>query len=69
MLFNVFGRMLQIERFQNEWRAYHPSNDGKRRPSSLVIPEFIKEEELIQYLTDIFHENASALHPEVLKVR
>ena len=69
MLFNVYGRMLQIERLQTDWRVYHPSNDGKRRPSSLVIPEFIKEEELIQYLTDIFHENASPQHPEVLRVR
>lgn len=69
MLFNVFGRLLQIEKFQNEWRAYHLSNDGKRRPSSLVIPNFVQEDELIQYLTDIFHENASPKHPEVLKVR
>lgn len=69
MLFNVFGRLLQIEKRDNAWCVYHPSNDGKRRPSSLVIPEFIQPDELVQYLTDIFHENASPKHPDVLQLR
>lgn len=69
MTFDVFGRLMQIERYQNEWRAYRPGNDGKRRPSSLAIPSFIQAHEMEQYLTDIFHENASPRHPEVLRLK
>ena len=69
MTFDVFGRLLQIERHQNGWLALRPGNDGKRRPSSLAIPNFIQEHELVQYLTDIFHENASPRHPEVLRLK
>ncbi len=69
MTFDVFGRLLQIERHQNEWLVYRPGNDGKRRPSSLAIPNCIQEQELEQYLTDIFHENASPRHPEVLRLK
>ena len=69
MTFDVFGRLMQIERYQNEWLAYRPGNDGKRRPSSLAIPNLIQEHEMVQYLTDIFHENASPRHPEVLRLK
>lgn len=67
--FNVFGRIVLIERKENEWRPYYPSNDGKRRPASFVIPSFIEDRELEQYLGDIFHESASPNNPEVVRLK
>lgn len=67
--FNVFGRIVLIEKRQNEWFAYYPSADGKRRPASFVIPSFIEDNELEQYLGEIFHEGASLNNPEVLRLK
>ena len=66
--FNVFGRIVLIDRKQNEWHAYYPGTDGKRRPASFVIPSFIEDSELEQYLGDLFHESASPNNPEVVRL-
>lgn len=66
--FNVFGRIVLIERKQNEWHAYYPGTDGKRRPASFVIPSFIEDGELEQFLGDLFHESASPNNPEVVRL-
>jgi hypothetical protein len=33
-------------------------NDGKRAPGGFVIPEFVTDAELEQFLFDLFHEQA-----------
>ena len=69
MKFNVFGRIVLVERRQNEWSAYYPGTDGKRRHASFVIPSFIEDSELEQYLGDIFHESASPKNPDVVRLK
>ncbi len=64
--FNVFGEIMVAERFDSEWRLFILGNDGKRRRCDVVIPAFIKESELAQYLDDIFHERATRERPSVI---
>jgi hypothetical protein len=56
--FNVFGRILAVRRDGEAWRVYSVGMDGKLGEAGIVIPGFIAENELEQYLADIFHESA-----------
>jgi hypothetical protein len=40
------------------WTAYAASNDGKRSPAGFVVPDYVTEADLVQYLEDLFHESA-----------
>jgi len=57
--FNVYGRLVTIEGAQGNWSAFSPSPDGKRVPASFIVPNFLAEDELCQYLADLFHESAT----------
>ncbi|KQV53098.1 hypothetical protein ASC95_10055 [Pelomonas sp. Root1217] len=57
--FDVFGRLFDIERRDGKWAALAVGNDGKRGPAGFVIPEFVADEELEQFLFDLFHEQAA----------
>lgn len=64
--FDVFGRLLQAKRTTIGWQLFFLGHAGKRRPATdLVVPEFISEAELEQYLADIFDEFASSKPPTV----
>lgn len=63
--FNVFGRVYLIERQGGRWQAYAAGNEGKRSPAGFVVPDFLTEEELLQYLADLFHENATPWNGDV----
>jgi hypothetical protein len=56
----VFGRRLLVERTSSGWRTCVPGDDGKRGPlSDTMIPAFVRtDEELLQYLADLWHEGA-----------
>jgi hypothetical protein len=66
--FNVFGRIFVIQREGARWQAYAVGADGKRSPAGFVVPEFIGEHELAQYLGDLFHESATPTNGEVRKI-
>ncbi|KUM04334.1 hypothetical protein KIF53_20865 [Chromobacterium subtsugae] len=57
--FTVYGQMVVAERRDAGWQAFLPGNDGKRRPADFVIPDWVTEDGLAQYLEDLFHENAT----------
>ena len=57
--FDVFGRIFSIERVGTEWRAWAHGADGKRSPAGFVVPREVGEDELAQYLYDLFHEAAT----------
>ena len=65
--FNVFGLIILVERSADAWCAYYPGNDGTKRPADFVIPNDIKDDELEQYLGDLFHENARPNTAEVVR--
>lgn len=57
--FDVFGRIFLVRREGAQWRAWQVGNDGKRAPAGFVVPDFLPEDELEQYLYDLFHESAT----------
>lgn len=64
--FNVFGRIMVVEPVDGGWELFVLGTDGKRQRSEVVIPPFVKEHELTQYLDDIFHEMATRERPGVV---
>ena len=56
----IFGRRLLVERTQSGWNTCLPGSDGKRGPiSTTLVPSFIvTDDELLQYLADLWHEEA-----------
>jgi len=67
-LFNVFGRMMAIERAEDRWNSYWMGSDGKRRKAQLAIPSDVARDELAQYLYDIYHESATPTNGDVSEV-
>ena len=66
---NVYGRVVTVEKTDAGWAVFYPGADGRRRPAEdLVIPDFIGESELENYLSDLCHEWASARHPAVRRL-
>lgn len=66
--FNVFGRLVVITGSQGNWSAYLLGPDGKRRQADFTVPGFLAENELCQYLSDLFHESASPTQPAVTRI-
>jgi hypothetical protein len=66
--FNVFGRIIAVRRQGALWQAYAVGADGKRSPAGFVIPDFVEESEIEQYLFDLFHENATPGNGDVRRL-
>jgi hypothetical protein len=67
--FNVFGQVVMITGCPGGWSAYFLGPDGKRRNAEFVVPGSLTEDELCQYLSDLFHEMAGPTHPAVTRIR
>ncbi|WP_417283667.1 hypothetical protein [Comamonas sp.] len=66
--FNVFGRILAIERASGEWRCFAIGADGKRGPVNLAVPPEVAHGELAQYLYDIYHESAASTDADIFEI-
>ena len=66
--FNVFGRIVEVQRHGAQWQSFLIGADGKRAPAGWVVPDFIEADELAQYLADLFHENAMPDNGEVHRI-
>ena len=66
--FNVFGRIVEVRREGVVWQAYRVGVDGKRSPAGFVVPDFVQEDEIAQYLADLFHESAMPHNGEVVRI-
>jgi hypothetical protein len=67
--FNVFGRLVAVAATPAGWKAYLLGQDGKRSPLDLVIPAFVEQDEVGQYLADVFHEVATPTNNKVVRLR
>lgn len=67
--FNVFGVLIAVARTRSGWTPYLIGVDGKRRQADFVVPSFIEESALSQYLGDLFHEHSTPQNSRVLKIR
>ncbi|MGF1832953.1 DUF7661 family protein [Photobacterium sanguinicancri] len=64
--FNVFGKVMSVQRKNEEWLLFRESETSMRvRIYDVVIPSDLPAEFLAQYLADIFHEQASEYHTGV----
>lgn len=56
----IFGRRVLLERTGDTWIAYIPGDDGKRRAlPGATIPSFVvSDDAVLQYLADLWHEEA-----------
>jgi hypothetical protein len=66
--FNIFGRIVDVERVGDAWKTYQVGNDGKRGPGGFVVPHDIAGDELEQYLFDLFHEEARPGNGDVRRI-
>ena len=66
--FNVFGKIMLAERSVEGWQLYVLGTDGTRSPAGVVIPAFVHEHEVAQYLDDIFHEMSTPQRPCVVQL-
>lgn len=66
--FNVFGTLVALVGTDGRWQAFYPGNDGKRRPADFIVPAGTKEDDLVEYLADLFHEDATPKRNEVIRV-
>lgn len=57
--FNIFGALIAITGSEGGWRAFYLGADGKRRPADFIVPSDVTEDELCEYLADLYHENAT----------
>jgi hypothetical protein len=56
----VYGHRLLVERTADGWNTSIPGDDGKRRLlPTVMIPAFVNtDDELLQFLADLWHESA-----------
>jgi hypothetical protein len=66
--FNIFGLLIAISGCRGAWRAFYFGAEGKRRPADFVVPGDILEEELCEYLADLFHESATPRNNEAKQI-
>lgn len=66
--FDVFGKLMIAEPTASGWQLFTSGPEGKRSRVEIVIPDFVQEHELAQFLDDIFHEMATRERPCVTRV-
>ena len=66
--FNIFGAHIVVAGEQGAWRAYYYGAEGKRRPADFIIPGEVAEADLCEYLSDLFHENATPRNNSTVQV-
>lgn len=67
--FNIFGALISVEGSQGAWRAYYLGAEGKRRPADFIVPGDVAEDELCDYLADLYHENATPRNSTAVQLR
>ncbi|QGZ39452.1 hypothetical protein IP92_01723 [Pseudoduganella flava] len=63
--FNVFGKLIAITGPQANREPFYLGPEGKRRPADFVVPADVADDELAEYLADLFHEDATPRHSTV----
>ena len=66
--FNVFGRIYEVRREGGNWRALAVGNDGKLAPAGFEVPSFVTDDELEEFLFDLFHECATPTNGDVRRI-
>lgn len=67
--FNIFGKLIGVTGSDGTWKAYYVGTDGKHRPADFIVPHNIVEEELCEYLADLYHENATRINSKAVQLK
>ncbi len=67
--FNVFGKPVAIVGQPGTWQAFYLGAEGKRRPADFIVPADIASDDLLEYLGDLFHENATPRNHQVTRLQ
>lgn len=66
--FNVFGRLIAIRGEAGGRRTFELGVEGKRRPAEFIVPDDVADDELCEYLFDLFHEDATPRNSAVTRI-
>jgi len=70
MKLNVYGRKFEIIKSEGKWKVFILGDEGKKRiADQITIPSNIIESELINYISDVYHEWASPTNSEVAEIK
>ena len=66
MIIDLYGREIEVVRRKGYWMVFIRGAEGKKRlAQDITIPSDVAEAELVEYLSDIYHEYATQRHPVV----
>jgi hypothetical protein len=66
--YNVFGTVVLVTHLDGRWQAFYPGSDGKRRPADFIVSPDVEQDELAEYLADLFHEHATPRRGDVIRL-
>ncbi|MES2901615.1 MAG: hypothetical protein V4723_17940 [Pseudomonadota bacterium] len=69
MEFKIFGTLIGVTGAKGQWNAFYLGNEGKRRAADFIVPNDLGEEEICDYLADLFHEHATQTNSEACRIR
>ncbi|WP_338766415.1 hypothetical protein [Massilia sp. METH4] len=63
--FKVFGKLVAVTGRPGARQVFYLGPEGKRRPADFVVPAYVADDELAEYLGDLFHEEATPRYNSV----
>ena len=70
MKLNVYGRKFEVIKSEGKWKVFILGDEGKKRiADQITIPSNIVESELINYISDMYHEWTSPTNNEVAVIK
>ena len=62
----AYGRRLDVERIDGEWRGFYVGVEGKRRPATdIASPADTPPDAVATAIADLLHEWATPRYPDV----
>ncbi|MCI1027631.1 DUF7661 family protein [Pantoea dispersa] len=70
LIYDVFGRHIGVLRKEDGWQVFRADVTERKfsRMFDIAIPDDMPEDEIADWLGDIFHEAATEHHPDVKRI-
>ena len=62
---DAYGKKLELIRENNQWVIFELGEGKKTRSNDIYIPEEYNQEQVLQFLEDMFHERARPDFPKI----
>ena len=63
--FRVFGKLVAVTGRAGARQVFYLGAEGKRRPADFIVPADMADDDLAEYLADLFHEDATPRYHSV----